>query len=328
MKNHREKLKINFCFLVVVFIFSFFVFHFNEARAAVLYLDPAGGDYGAGDNFVINVRLNNEDECVNVADVRIKFPTDLLWAKDFGKGGSILTLWVGEPVLDNNEGIVSFTGGLPASYCGRVKGDPGLSNILGKIVFDVLPEVKNNSEIKTANIEILPDSQVILGDGLGSPANTKVNGAVFRIAPSGAERKNEWLNQLAADKTPPEPFTAILQRDDKLFDGKYYLVFLAVDKQSGLDHFEVFEKGSWRRAESPYVLLDQSPPDEIRVRAIDNAGNERLGEYISGNVTLSTLLEKKRNWDTWLLLVIVFLGLTFFTITIVRQRRNTPDGKI
>jgi hypothetical protein len=64
-----------------------------------------------------------------------------------------------------------------------------------------------------------------------------------------------------------------------VFGGLYYIVFSTVDKQSGVDHYEVFENGAWEKVVSPYKLPDQSLKSEIKVKAIDKAGNERVGDY-------------------------------------------------
>ena len=60
----------------------------------------------------------------------------------------------------------------------------------------------------------------------------------------------------------------------------YFLVFSGIDKQTGIDYYEVKEgQGNWKRAEFPYVLEDQTLQGIIEVRAVDKAGNERIAEY-------------------------------------------------
>ncbi len=286
MKDKDSKPNIIPKLFIAVFAFVLFIFNLGVAKAAMLYFDPASGDYGAGDTFVVNLRIDNENECINAVDASIQFPTDLLRVVDFSRGSSILSLWIKEPEIDNEKGIVSFSGGIPAGYCGRITGDPALSNILGKIIFSVLPEVQNLEETGFANIEISPESQVLLNDGLGTPAKVSVQNADFLIHSSPVLSQNEWLNELKNDQTLPEPFDVIIQRDSKVYSGKYYIVFSTVDKQSGLDYFEVFENGQWRRAESPYLLKNQNSTDQLQVRAFDKAGNERPGNKVMGQTQL------------------------------------------
>ena len=66
-----------------------------------------------------------------------------------------------------------------------------------------------------------------------------------------------------------------------MFGGRYYIVFSTTDKESGLDHYEIFENGVWKRITSPYLLKNQSllGVGAIQVRAIDKAGNTRMGDY-------------------------------------------------
>src|SRR3954469_243023 len=79
-----------------------------SASAAALYLDPSSGSYGPGDTFIVNVRLNTDGSCINAANVVLTYPAESMRAVDFGKGGSIFSLWVTEPRLDTQKGTVSF----------------------------------------------------------------------------------------------------------------------------------------------------------------------------------------------------------------------------
>ncbi len=245
-----------------------------SADAAVLYLDPPTGTYGRGDTFTMQVRVNNEDECINAAHIEIHYPTTLLRAVDFSRGSSIFSLWVEEPTIDTEKGTIRFAGGVPGGYCGRIPGDPVLSNILGRIVFTVL-----GGDNESARVAVSKGSLVYLNDGLGSEATVKTEDAVLTIGPVPLLPQNEWLNEVGEDTTPPDAFQIHIDSTQGVFDGKYYAVFSTVDKQSGLDHYEIFERGAWKRIESPYKLRDQVLRDTLEIKAIDKAGNERLGTY-------------------------------------------------
>ena len=86
------------------------------------------------------------------------------------------------------------------------------------------------------------------------------------------------------DTLPPEPFEITIGQNPSIFAGQYFLTFAAVDKTSGIDHFEILEtrkgKGKWERGESPYLLKDQSLTSIIKVKAVDKAGNERIAEIV------------------------------------------------
>ncbi len=242
------------------------------AHAASVYLTPGDGTYGVGDTFIAEVRVLTDDACINAADIEIVYPKESMRAVDFSKGSSILSLWVREPVLDYERGIVSFAGGIPGGYCGRVQGDPSLSNILGRIAFTVVGTSEN------ADVLISNNARLYAHDGLGTEIVPERSVASFTLLREPQLSANEWIQEVQEDTIPPEAFTVEAHSTRGIFSGRYFLVFSTTDKQSGLDHFELYERGAWRTVTSPHALRFKSL-DDIRVRAIDKAGNERLGEY-------------------------------------------------
>lgn len=250
------------------------------ANAATLSIDTPKTSYGRGDTFIATVRLDNDNECVNAAQVEIDYPTNLLRAVDFSRGDSIFSLWVGDPQIDTEKGTVTFSGGVPGGYCGRIAGDPAQSNIIGEIVFTV---VGNDAENKAA-VNLAASSRVYLHDGLGTPAPLNLKGVTLSLMPVPTQDSNPWLAQVGDDATPPESFAVQVESTRDVFGGKYYAVFSTVDKQSGLDHYEIFEDGVWNRVSSPHVLKDQTLNSGVMIRAIDKAGNIRLGDYDAKSV--------------------------------------------
>lgn len=260
-----------------ILLFSIFYFLVSGyCQAAVLYLEPSQGEYYRSDNFVIKIKIDTEGECINTVKADLSFPIEFLKVIDFSEAGSFLNVWIQPASIDKGKGIISFIGGTPGGFCGILAGDSGEANLLGKIIF----EVKDDS-IGTAEIKILGSSQVLLNDGLGTTAELKNQGAIFHILEGIPEAtKREWQIELAKDKTPPEPFTIRIVQDPILFEGKYFIIFSAIDKQTGIDYYEIKEgKKEWEKAVSPYLLEDQSLKSIIKVRAVDKAGNERIIEY-------------------------------------------------
>ncbi|MBP9669522.1 MAG: hypothetical protein KBE09_04510 [Candidatus Pacebacteria bacterium] len=243
-------------------------------HAATLYLDPDQDSFGPGDTFMSEVRLDNDDVCINAGEVVVRYPVDSLRAVDFSRGGSIFSLWVQEPLLDTEKGTVTFSGGVPGGYCGRIPGDPALSNVLGKIVFTVIGKPS-----KEAAITIDEASSLYLNDGAGTRAELSVRGATILLLDKARLKSNDWLDEVHADTIPPDPFVIEVQSTRNVFSGRYYAVFGTVDKQSGIDHYEIQEKGVWKRVQSPYQLKDQFLQAPVVIRAIDKAGNEQLGDY-------------------------------------------------
>lgn len=302
-------------FLYFVLVSAFLVP--SGVFAASISLDPNRGVYGRGDTFMVNVRLHTDNECVNAAQVVVEYPVTELRAVDFSRGGSIVSLWVEEPKIDTTKGTVTFSGGIPGGYCGRIQGDPAQSNILGKVVFTAIAA-------GDAAVSVSPESLVYLNDGRGTEAELTVQNARFSIAATATQQENPWLLEVKDDTIPPDPFAVQAESTRGVFGGKYYLVFSTLDKQSGLDHFEIFEEGVWRTVESPYVLKDQFLQSSIKVKAIDKAGNERIGEYTVGSES-SRAIDFTSLYVVLGVLVVLIMG-AFAKQWIERKKKDTAEG--
>lgn len=242
-------------------------------RGATLYLEPSEAEYQSGDIFLVEIKIDVENECINTIKADLEFSKDILEVVDFSQGSSIITIWLNPPEINQESGLISLSGGIPSGYCGLIPGDPGPSHLLGKIVL----ETRQGGE---GEIKFLDSSEVLLNDGLGTPAKLSAQGAFLKVLPEGAgAARNEWLGEILRDNIAPEPFEIEIHQEPSIFEGKYFITFFTADKQTGLDYFEVREgRESWQRAESPYLLKDQNLSSIIIVRAVDKAGNERTAE--------------------------------------------------
>lgn len=260
-------------------VFVFFFAWFSVVDGTVLYLEPSTGQYFQGDTFITDVRIDPEGECINTVKVDLGFSKEVLEIIDFITGNSILTLWLQTPKINQEEGLISFIGGIPGGYCGALPGEPGEPNLLGKIIFRA-KEI--GGEPFSAEAKFLESSEVLLNDGLGTPAKLSFKNADFTILAKSPEipKKEVWQEELEKDNIPPEPFEIEVHQTPEIFEGKYFLIFQTSDKQTGIDHYEVKEgKKDWKRADSPYLLEDQELKSIIKVKAVDKAGNIRISEY-------------------------------------------------
>ena len=298
IKNLISKNKTSCIFVFCFVLFSVLPF---GARAAILYFKPDSGKYYQDETFSVQVMIDTEKDCINTVKGEIDFSKDVLEAVNFATGNSILTIWLQTPKIDQNLGKISFIGGIPGGYCGPLPGEPGELDLLLKIFF----KTKRDG---MANLKFSEESQVLLNDGLGTPAKLTIKGAVFTILPGIPEiPKKEWQEELEKDNIPPEPFEIEIHRTPEIFEGKYFITFFTFDKQTGLDYFEVKEgKRNWEKAESPYLLEDQDLKSIIKVKAVDKAGNERLAEYIP---------PKKitwKDWLPWLILILIVASIIYW----------------
>lgn len=344
IKNDTMNVPMNFfgrTFAISFFGFLFFVSSFSVSYAANLYVEPQSGTYSQGNTFTVKVRLDNQDECVNAVDVYISYPKDIIQAVDVGRGDSILTLWTEEPAIDKEKGIVHFSGGLPGGYCGRVAGDPEYTNVLAEIVFQVPGLVIGGQGADNGLITFDPKTEVLLNDGFGTKAALITSDSAFAIVPPGAGgTKDTWFDRIKQDTIPPEAFSIGLTRDESIEDGKWFITFNTIDKQSGIDHFEVYETdrehegfvrgksdvpAEWVEARSPYILKDQSLNSIIRVRALDKAGNERLAGKIPDESLRTATTTPVSKTVFYVLLGIGLLILLSFAVFLMwrRAKRQT-----
>ncbi|MBZ9569747.1 hypothetical protein KJA16_02390 [Patescibacteria group bacterium] len=252
-----------------------------SAFAAKLYLEPPEGDYQPGDTFLVEIKIDAEEECINVVEANLSFSQDILDAIDFSQGESILTLWVKLPTIDQSKGEISLIGGIPGGYCGKIPSDPGVSNLIGKIVFKVPGLIVEELGENLAEVKFLASSQLLLSDMLGTKAKLTTQGAKFKILSRPGVPRDEWQEMIEKDNIPPEPFEIEIHREPSVFEGKYFIIFSTTDKQTGMSYYEIKKGGKdWDEARSPYLLEDQSLQSKILVKAVDKAGNERIAEYV------------------------------------------------
>ena len=237
-------------------IFVFFSV-LSEAKATEVFFEPQ--EINTTTNSVEKVEIflsTNDDENINALEINVEYPFEFLKLKDWSNGNSIINLWIKEP--ENNNGIFSFQGIIPGGYFGK-------SGLLMTLYFEGMKE-------GLAEIKIKNSSQVLLNDGLGTSAKSSFLPAIINIRTSEEEPpKFEFT-----EKIPPEPFTPLISRSDEIYEGKYFLVFSTQDKNSGIDYYEISEgEEPFKIAQSPYLLRNQKLDKDIRIRAVDKAGNIR-----------------------------------------------------
>jgi hypothetical protein len=345
----------------IFFIFFVLLLSPLMGRAAILTLETGSDKYGPGDSFAVDVKIDLDTGCINTVGAEIAFDNRFLILDDFLSGESILSVWVDMPKDSdlksiNSSGKISFSGGIPGGYCGKVVGDPGgRTNIVGRMIFSV-PKLAVG-DLDKADIYFTEKTQVFLNDGLGTPDSLKKENLSLELSPNTSIKDESWQEQIKADKTPPEPFMIELYRNEQMFEGRYYIIFASSDKQSGLDRYEIMEESlddivrqskpkkwyenffseeapeppKWIEADMPYPLQDQKLRSVIRVKAIDKAGNERVVDYIPP-AEMREQAEKQnyQNSRTMLLLImitVVIISTILIIILIYKTIKNRKYDK-
>ena len=291
MKKNNLKFKINLSILILISaLFSVS----NKASAAELFFEPRETNTEIGYVEKVEIFLDTSDgENINAFEIDVEYPSEFLKLKDWSDGNSIINLWIKEP--KNNNGIFSFQGIIPGGYGDNEKG------LLMTLYFESRKE-------GTAEIKIKNNSQILLNDGFGTKAEPHFSQAVINIElPKEESPKDKPLLEFT-ENIPPEPFIPIISNSDRIYGGNYFLVFSTQDKNSGINYYEVSEgKEPFRIAQSPYLLRNQKLDEDVRVRAVDKAGNIRTEIIPAEKVKIKRDKFKEKLFFGVLLLLVTIL---------------------
>jgi len=333
-----------FVLLSGIFLVTLFLVPVN-ADAASLYIDPPFTKLYKGDSVKLSIRLDTEEstgECINAVDAVISYGQGIE-PVDTSTGGSIFSIWVEEPTIDKENRTITFAGGIPNGYCGRVTGDPRLTNTLAEIIFRSPGfSIGGGTSVDSATVSFTEQTSAYLNDGLGTKADLRTLPTTIDLASSpGQTLQNPWKDEIRGDTTSPQEFSILLQKDDNAFGKKYYIVFNATDKETGIDQYQVMEEplsqfgtfqwgradAPWITARSPYILEDQSLNSIIRVKAIDKSGNEYIDSLIPedslrgfSGLQMRTLIIV--GFGIVLLLVVIIIGMTVFKRITQKKRQE------
>jgi hypothetical protein len=290
-KTMRPNIKIKNYLIIGLAILILFFFT-DKIFAAKITIDSKNQEINTGDQFEVNIFLDTDEEYINAAEGKIAFPKDLLELKEIRDGNSIVNFWIERPRIESENTII-FSGITPGGYIG----DKGL-------IFSVIFQAKKEGE---GTVEI-SDAKVLLNDGKGTEANLAISNLNFLISQQAPPSSISEIQ----DTDPPELFELVIAQDPNIFDGKWFLVFATQDKRSGIDHYEILEKGQrgsfqeliwkekWQIAESPYLLKDQELKSYISVKAVDKSGNERIVTLAPQNP-----ISWHENYLIWLIIILV-----------------------
>ena len=309
---------------------------FSQAQAASLYLDPAEASLNLGDVTAVSVRLNVDEEteeCVNAVDGVLTYSEDIELI-DISVGQSIFSMWVERPTINKEARTVTFAGGIPNGYCGRIDGDPQLTNVIAELIFRAPGDVAGR-EPSTARISFAETTTAYLNDGQGTAVRPATAGAaLFLTNVPGATVVDPWQAAVAADTEPPAPFRILFEKNST---GKYYIIFNTTDKQTGVAEYQVMEQPleqfgtfTWGRANAPWIvaetpnhhiLKDQSLNSVIYVKALDKAGNEYIATYIPDE-SLRTLSDTQKVGFGVLIAGVLLLGFVAMILFLVAMRKR------
>lgn len=90
----------------------------DQVEAAIFRISPQAKNFGIGEEFYIDVKINTEDSSVNAAQTIVGFSSDLVKFVSAEKSNSIFNFWLEEPVVLEGGSGVKFIGGTQKGISG------------------------------------------------------------------------------------------------------------------------------------------------------------------------------------------------------------------
>lgn len=118
-ESEEDNKKIKFFFTIFLVIFVLFSFSRVSFASTEVYFQKEIGEIIKGDTFSLNLKISSKDKKINVIDGTITYDKDKLEIKKVKIDNSLLSLWVKEPVFDNEIGELSFVGGVIDGFRGK-----------------------------------------------------------------------------------------------------------------------------------------------------------------------------------------------------------------
>jgi len=300
-------MKYNSQISIIILIICFLPLVATSVFAAELYFGTQGQEFSLEKNFEVEVFLNSEEENINAIEGKVIFPTDSLEFQETREGDSLINFWIKQPAFDGSG--VSFSGIVPGGYSGSQS-----------YLFSIILKPKKLGQVTIDGKKV----RALRNEPPGSAAQMKISPMKLEIVEEF--QTPEFLPPY--DTEAPESFTPEVARNPNIFDGKWFLVFNTQDKGAGIDHYEVKEKrefkilnfgfstGKWVKAESPYLLKDQSLKREISVKVIDKAGNEKIA-----TLPPQSPPQWYENYLRWVIIIVVgFIGYMIWKFLCLKFR--------
>ena len=266
----------------------------SSAQALNIYLDKSISNINVGDSILMKVFIDTEGKEINSLEGTLQVNGGVK-ISEVNTGGSVFDLWPEKPQILNNQEI-SFTGGTEGGIYGK---DLRLFN------FVITPTNIGDITIGLKGIN------AYLNDGKGTKLAGNNDVFKIKVIKQNVDKNKDIVSMLSEkDKVPPLSFSIELGHDEFLFDGKYFITFNAVDSISGINKYQVKEGDlSYVDSDNTYVLKDQSLKSKIFVKAIDNAGNERV-----------EILNLKQGLTIFQILRDILIALLIFTIANILRK--------
>lgn len=231
-----------------------------DVAAVDLRLVSNTADHNVEDEIELSLFVDTQESSINAIEGEIVLPVQYIALDSIRDNASIISLWMVKPtIIDANK--IKFSGIVAGGFSGTE------GNILTLRIRAL--------EVGEADFD-MTNTKILLNDGLGSSADVSIKASKILIMPQNQADQTKKLIELQDDE-PPESFKPLVLVSEGVYDGLNVLVFNTQDKLSGIDRYEIQEGDQgFEVVESPYLIKNQALDKDIKVKAIDKAGSERI----------------------------------------------------
>lgn len=199
--------------LIVLFIFGFAVLSLptlaKENGGATLSLSPSADNFITDSEFEVAVILDSGEQAINVIDIVVYFPEDLIEVVGNPTRDGLLPLW--QFNFSNEKGEINIVGGE------RQGGVKASNSEITRIKFKVKKEGKAILKISSKN------SSVILADGLGTKSPIKAGEAYYSLIAEPVVLESLETSEIPKKESPQEELKATILNQNSM-DGVLFAI--------------------------------------------------------------------------------------------------------
>ncbi len=311
-------------FIKYLFIISALVLIFPAGLLAASFSIDGPEQTISDTLFKVDIFVNAPDTEINAVSGSITYSGDKLSLEDVKSGGSLISLWLEEPTLEQSfNGQLKFSGLIPGGY----SGDKGY-------LFSLIFKTIGASDNEKVAINLLTPT-VLLNNGEGTELKTlsvsKILNVINKVENNEiikSQAGRALVYQESPDRFPPEKFTPLIYNNRDKNGSNLYLAFLSEDKQSGISHYELaksktltnnYQRLAWTKVNSPHIIKASDTKQFIYLKAVDKQGNFQVA-------IINPTLEETKSQILKIILIagqiLVSIGLIIFSLKFFRNKNK------
>ncbi len=240
-------------------------------------------------SFLVEVWFEAKDQKINALEGNILLDKNLI-LEQILETETTISLWIEKPQLKDDK--IIFAGIIPGGLEEKAK------------IFTLKLKSKESGEalISFNNLKAL------INDGYGTEDKVISENLKINIKEKALAQEEKFV-----DEIPPRILEYQITKIPEIYGNKWVLVFRGIDKESGVDRYEIKEDENFYPAESPYLIKNQLLNKPIFLKVIDKFNNETIIKIPSRRPYLQI---------EYLLLAFLVFFLILFVLKLKRWQRK------